>query len=271
MMFVKVALLRLFELFVLFTECLQVGPIWHQQLVGLWDWCSNPSSHAQLCRTEVTPRQWCCTIAQQSRIGIIWPLQQLFHCLNGPLYLAIALRKSWTARNVVELIWVCKPCKFLWWILRTIIASNRFWYYMSRKHRLECFDHCSRHSASQLYHFGISWEVVHCEKIVNSSISNRSVPTTCQGFSGSWEIINGSLLGVEFLAHSAHCCTVWAICWLIPGHHTEEATLALHLCISWWPAWIFCLVSSYKDFGTNIQWSYSNSQLHTVNEPRNFQ
>ena len=87
-MFVKVALLRLFELFVLFMECLQVDPIWHQQLVGLWDRCLNPSSHAQLCRTEVTPWQRCCTIAQQSQIGIIWPL-----------------RTVWTVHTTWPLLW----------------------------------------------------------------------------------------------------------------------------------------------------------------------
>ena len=27
-----------------------------------------------------------------------------FHCLTGPLYLAIAFEEIWTARNVVELV-----------------------------------------------------------------------------------------------------------------------------------------------------------------------
>lgn len=120
MSFVKVSLLRLLELFVLLSEHPQISPIWHQQLVSLWDRCLNPPSHAELSWTEITPGQRCCAVAQQSQIGILWPLQQPFHGLNCPLHFTVAQGKSRAAHGMVELVYYAMNIEDVLWTISGI-------------------------------------------------------------------------------------------------------------------------------------------------------
>ena len=160
---------------------------------------------------------------------IWWLLQQGFHGLNHSFDLPVALQEMEAACCVLKSVALSKVSKFLGSVLGVITTPKRLKNAVLSKNWFQMQDDGVGPSGLELNNFRIMREIITTNKNYFPFCSNRSVATTCHGYSGRGIGRSGCCLWWAFRAPLRQFLTNCSTSLDAPGHRTKDLTLILHL------------------------------------------